>query len=305
MNPFSLKDRIKRPKEHNSANFAELFYERIFVSIMIAYADESGIHDPTGVQHGSEIAVVCGYLSYKEHWDKFCIDWQNELNKNGVKVFHMSEFMDRINAPRKANWPYKGWSEEKRDSFIRTLISIAKSNILLGVGGVLNVRDYDKMSPGWFKDEVEHSYYFCFQLFFDCLLPMLEQFDEPLSPDEQVSFFFDQTKQFETIASKAFHQIKDLRDTKDRMGSLAFVSKKIHKPLQAADLLAYLMRSAQTRKIKTGNNATPPGNWEEDLVSDRNVKMCYYDASNLPQIIENLFKDRLRLIRELLSDKKL
>ena len=230
--------------------------------------------------------------SYKEHWDKFCIEWQSELDKHEVKVFHMSEFIDKINGPQKSNWPYKGWSDEKRDSFIRKLILIAKSKILLGFGGVLNVKDYNKISPNWFKNKVKHPYYFCFQLFFDCLLPTLELFEPPLSPSEQVSFFLDQAKEFVVPAHEAFLEIKNHRDTKDRMGSLAFVNKQTHKPLQAADLLAYIMRTAQTRKINTGSNAIPPGNWEEDLISDLNLKMCYYDASNLAEMIINMSKDR-------------
>jgi hypothetical protein len=38
--------------------------------------------------------------------------------------------------------------------------------------------------------------------------------------------------------------VKSLRDTEDRMCAIAFVDKWRHIPLQAADLLAYLIRSA-------------------------------------------------------------
>jgi len=285
------------------ASLADLFQEKVFVSL-VSYADESGMHDPTGLHHGSDVATVCGYVSHKESWDAFSDEWQTALDKRGVEVFHMAEFMDKINGPSKPDWPYRGWSEPDRDSFMRTLIPIARRYVILGVGGVLNVHDYDIVSPAWLKTDTGHPYHFCFQLFFDCLLPMLEQFEPALAPGEQVAFFFDQNKQFEERASEAFHLIKALRDTNDRFGTITFAEKRRCKGLQAADLLAYLMRSAQSRKIRTGSVAIPSGNWEEDLVSDRNVKMCYYDAGNLPVAIAGLLRLRLEIFEALTKQQE-
>jgi hypothetical protein len=269
---------------------------------LVAYADESGTHDLTGQHQGSEVAAVIGYVSWKDTWELFCSEWQKVLNDYGIAVFHMSECMDKINGPNDPGWPYRNWSDTKRDAFIRSLIHVALDHAWFGVGGLLNVRDYDLVSPDWLKTDAEHPYHFCFQLFFDALLPMLEKVSEPpLPPEEQVAFFFDQNRQCEDRASKAFHLIKALRDSKDRFGSITFATRKQHKPLQAADLIAYIIRQAQTRRIREGHqdswlSGVIPGSWEELLISKRNVNIAYFDASNLKTVIAELEKDRLRLL---------
>ena len=282
-----------------SASFSSLFLERLFVSL-VAYADESGTHDATGQHPGSEIAAVLGYVSWKDDWDNFCSEWQIVLAEYGIEVFHMSECMDKINGPSKPKWPYRGWSDSKRDSFIRSLIGVALNNTLFAVGGTLDVRAYDAVSPGWLKREAEHPYHFSFQMFFDLLLPALETVEPPFAPEDQVAFFFDQNTQFEERATRAFHLIKGLRDSKDRFGSLTFASKKKHKPLQAADLLAYIVRQGQVKRTKSGIEQYPaeliPASWEELLTSRRNVIVGHFDARNLKTVILDLEKDRLRVL---------
>ncbi len=195
-----------------ASSFADLFTERIFVSIVV-FADESGMHDPTGMHHGSDVATVCGYLSHKEQWKNFDDDWQGVLDSKGIRVFHMSEFMDKINGPSKPDWPYRGWSDSERDSFIRALIAVARNYMICGVGGVLNVRDYERVTPAWLKADMEHPYSFCCQVFLDCLVPVFEQLEPPLLPEDRAAFFFDQGNQFKPMAIDSFDVLKALRDS--------------------------------------------------------------------------------------------
>jgi Protein of unknown function (DUF3800) len=238
---------------------------------LISYADESGTHDPTGVHHGSEVALVAGWIADKAVWDNdFEPQWQSVLDRYGVRVpFRMSEFMDKINGPNNPDWPYLGWSDDIRNAFMMELIPVARDSSRFAVGGAVNVQDYDRILPEWIKDDAQHPYTFCFQLLLNVLLPYLESsLEPPLGPDDQVGFFFDQQKEFEKRARLAFHRVKTLRDYKNRMGALAFVDKRKYLPLQAADLLAYLIRSAQARRIKTGFREFlfVPGNWESEII---------------------------------------
>jgi len=265
---------------------------------LVAYADESGTHDPSGVQPGSEVAAIVGYVSWKEDWDKFFTPaWQSVLSEYGVAVFHMSEFMDQKNGPSKPEWPYGGWSKDKRDVFARRLISTAVENSLFAVGGVLNVRDYDAVSPDWLKSETEHPYHFCFQLFFDMFLSTLRKhFEKPLlAQGEQAAFFFDRQNEFQSKARDTFAIVKAVRDMEGWMGKLEFVSKEGHVPLQAVDLLAYIMRTSQARRIRERSNQIRRGNWEELLVSKGNVVMGYYDAQNLRAAISGAREIRLAM----------
>ncbi len=267
---------------------------------LIAYADESGTHDPTGLQQGSEVAIVTGWVADKSVWDNdFETQWCGVLGQYQVHVpFRMSDFMDRINGPKNPTWPYHEWSDDKRNAFIMELIPIARDNAWFGVGGAVNVRDYDEYLPDWVKDDAQHPYTFCFQLFFNLLLPILEEDPEPpLKPGEQVAFFFDRQKQFEKRGKLAFDRVKSLRDTEDRMGAIAFVDKRHYIPLQAADLLAYLIRSAQAKRVKTGVRefSFVPGNWESEIMSRQNVAIGYYEKGRLPELLERIHRTGRRL----------
>ena len=281
--------------QSTSSRIALLFKERVIVNL-ISYADESGTHDPTGTHHGSEVAIVVGWVADKAIWDdQFEPQWRSALERYEIKVpFRMSEFMDRINGPNNPDWPYHGWSDEKRNAFMMELIPIVRDTAWFAVGGAVNVKDYDQCLPDWIKDDAQHPYTFCFQLLLNVLLPELEKsLEPPLAPDDQVAFFFDQQKEFEKRARLAFNRVKGLRDTRDRMGALAFVDKRKYVPLQAADLLAYLLRSAQAKRIKEGIQefSFVPGNWESDIVSRHNVMVGYYEKDHLRQLLEIILKD--------------
>lgn len=66
------------PARGSFAEIASLFHERVFVSL-VAYADESGTHDATGIQPGGEVAVVAGWVAWKEDWDWFDEEWRQAL----------------------------------------------------------------------------------------------------------------------------------------------------------------------------------------------------------------------------------
>jgi len=273
----------------------DLFKERIIVNL-ISYADESGTHDPTGQHHGSEVALVVGLIADKAAWDDvFDQQWLSVLESYGIKVpFRMSEFMDKTNGPRNPEWPYLAWSNEKRNDFMMELIPIARDSAWFGVGGAVNVADYDQYLPDWIKDDAQHPYTFCFQLLLQTLLPILEEnLDPPLEPDDQIAFFFDQQKQFEKRAKLAFDRVKCLRDGNDRMGALAFVDKRRYIPLQAADLIAYLIRSGQAKRVKDGikEPSFVLGNWESEIMSRRNIAIAYYEKEKLRELLEIILRD--------------
>ena len=81
------------PKLLDFKGFIEAFSsERYFVIIKV-YADESGTHDKTGRQKGSQVPVIAGYLASAEYWKSFNDNWQSVLKhkKYGVDYFHNKE----------------------------------------------------------------------------------------------------------------------------------------------------------------------------------------------------------------------
>ena len=119
------------------------------------------------------------------------------------------------------------------------------------------------------------------------MLHALELFAPPIAPQEQVAFFFDRQKQFKAKALQTYDLTRALKDSKNRMGSIAFENKKSYIPLQAADLLAFRQRKVLTRMIK-GLAPISTGSWDEALESRHNLIMNYFDGQNLPIVISGM-----------------
>jgi hypothetical protein len=255
---------------------------------LICYVDETGTHDPSGAHPGSEVVAVAGYLSWQEDWQIFCGQWQEVLYSYQVPVFHMSEFNAVDSTDPK--WPYRGWSRDKKDSFIHKLIPIARDNTLSGIVGLVSTKDYDNLVPIWMKEWISHPYFFCFQLFFDCVLSILKEFEHPFPPEQKITFILDQQQQFKNIALSRFDAFCDTVDKENRFGSITFANNKDHPPLQAADLLAFRMRKMLTRKFKNQNVITEKGSWDDALLARKNVYNKYHDAETLKIVVSDLSK---------------
>jgi len=268
---------IREKAEKKFRKFASLFRERLFMNLM-SFADESGTHDIFGLQPGSEVAGVVGYLSWNTRLETYCGQWQEVLYRYNVKFFHYSEFMNEENGPKDPNWPYHGWSREKRDRFIRELIPIARNNTIIGIGGLVSVQDYNAIILDSAK--YDHPYHFCFDLFFGAMSCFLRNgslwgYTSPFMPNEKVAFFFDRVdKKKKQIALDQYNHALS-HDEENRFGGIAFVSKEDYPQLQAADLLVGRTRIICTRIFK-GNQPVNENSWDEDLGIGGRILAMYF-----------------------------
>jgi hypothetical protein len=249
------------------------------------YGDESGTHDARGLKPGSDACGVFAYAAWERDWRKFETVWSARL-RGQVAVFHMRDFM------RDKSYPYRNWTSEQRQRFIQSLIKVARDKTRFGIGGLLYVPDYDQYVPDRRKEERGHPYYFSFQLFFDQLLPQLEKFNPPLPQGQQVAFVFDEN-QFQDLATKAFWEIKQIRDKKNRLGSIKFLTKDKCVAFQAADMAGWLFREDLSRMKKK----LPRREWVDQLIERRNMLVGYYDHSNLPKYVAGISEIRRHLAR--------
>jgi len=265
--------------------FASLFRERVFVTL-VCYVDETGVHDPTGSHPGAEVAAVAGYLSHSENWEDFTAGWQSVLEAYHVETFHMSDFSNEQRCAANPGSPYHGWPDYKRHRFIHDLIQVATEQTLCGISGLISVRDYHRLMPPLLKEMVVHPYYFCFQLFFEELLHCVKcEFEEPFAAGERIAFFFDQQDEFQLKAHDLFMKFKEARDIDDRMGTIAFASKKECVPLQAADLLASRTRKMFGRRLRGDSPLIKPGSWDEALLARGHVHTPSYNEEAFKTVI--------------------
>lgn len=209
-----------------------------------AFADESGTHDVKGLQPGSEVLAVVGFVAGRHQWLRMSRMWNRRLRREGItKPFHMREV---ANEP-----PYNTWSQCRRDRFLRQMINIARDKTWFAIGATVQVKDYDEVVPQWLKDSDQHPYFFCVRLFLDALLNLLKtDLDLKLKTKESIACIFDRQQEFQDQEIATFNGLKALRDPENRLSSLTFGSREQYVPLQAADLMAYYGRRIVAHKLK-------------------------------------------------------
>jgi hypothetical protein len=243
---------------------------------LTVYADESGIHDKSGLSAGSEVTAIAGYVATKQNWDLVTRRWNTALRKYQVEAFHMSDYW-------REKPPYDKWSKAKQKRFLTNLIKVARDNTWFAIGAMVPTKDWNEALPEDIKGgglggklTFDHPYHFCFQMFFARFMELLTiEIDKRFANrkiKETVAFVFEQQKQFEDIASAGFDIIKTVVDPDDRMASLTFGSKENHIPLQAADLMAFYARRILTHQLQ-GKAWRDPF---ELLLEERHNLMLYH-----------------------------
>jgi hypothetical protein len=203
-------------------------------AVLIAYMDESGTHDPTGVQRGSATPTIAGYLAPYKMWTSFQRKWLKVLRRYEMwGRFHMKEYIAE-------RGEFEGWSAAKRLSFMKALCDTIRSHELIGLGGTVDVKDYDLILPQWAKDEIRHPYYFCFA----AMMKSLAQWNPDLDlSNNRINFVFDRKEGFQGFTEEMFYRLKKSSPIHARLlGDISFRSSDALMPLQAADLLAYETR---------------------------------------------------------------
>jgi len=210
--------------------------------------------------------------------------WKGRL-AGKVLSFHMRDFM------REKAYPYRNWSPNERKEFIESLIDVAKNKTRFGFGALVYVPDYDQIVPDDLKQERGHPFYFSFQLFFDMLLRQLDGYYLSLPKGQQVAFIFEEN-QFQDIATRAFWEIKKIRDKNSRLGSITFLSKNKCVAFQAADMAGWLFREDLSRRKK----GLPRRECVNRLLkrgTDNAVTVGYYDRDNLSTHVAEVRRTRL------------
>jgi hypothetical protein len=275
------------PQDGGFKEFAALFHEGLFVNL-ICYGDESGIHDATGLQPGSDVAVVAGCFALKHEWEAFEILWCNVLEKYRVPVFHMSDFVASEFHPKP---PYSGLSKQEREDFVTDLCKVVRACPIYKVGRAVHVKEYAEVFPDKVKSFFRHPYHFCFWQLLSEFVDGNEMRLSWFPRGERVAFFFEQQDQFSDHAVQTFNRFISKLDPTHLLGSIAFVRKDYYVPLQAADLFAYRYRTRESRARREGASVVilERGSWDE-ILFDEKTSTHYYDADAMRGITPRLIQ---------------
>jgi uncharacterized protein DUF3800 len=241
---------------------------------LIAYTDESGIHDQ------AKSVVVAGWVSTKELWAEFTLQWESVLCEYGARKLHTHQ-LGRA-ARDKPGGLYTGWDDAKAERFLRDLIPVARDNVIFGLAASVSVKDYEEITKTKLGLDWGKPFYFAFEFFLRQLSGCVKR--EPLNSQfaahERLLLIYGRQRDYRKQMEAAFDDLKDKRAIDHRIGDILISEDDNQVPLQAADLLAHSFYTMFDRKL-AGKTVIEPGSLYEELNSKRNIFTPYCDRDIL------------------------
>lgn len=216
------------------------------VLLLKAYLDDSGkSNDPDG-----SITCIAGAISPLQAWEELEDEWKQVLSKYEVPYLHMKEYAHSIPGS-----PFEKWKgrEDIRRSFLSSLMDIMGKHILGVFGTTVPNAHFERLSFEQ-RQRLHDPYFMCFQhTILEAGVNVFAEFNtvgESLNipsseiPDgEKLEVIFSRQDEFRTGAETFYETIRNGMTIGPMLGSFTWASYKDVIPLQAADLIAYEVRS--------------------------------------------------------------
>jgi hypothetical protein len=202
---------------------------------------------------GHPLLVIAGYVATKEAWEAFSKQWsQRVLSPFGIPYFHSTEIRS------KHAKLYRYLSFDQRRELLAAACHVICSHVDSGVAVYMRPHDWNSSTTHVQRSRWGSAYGACMEL----LLSALSQY---LSAPQRVSVFLEGGHVNANDATRRVRNYKHdtepiewpecvedsmrigdnpPRTTAVRIGDVALVSKTASMPVQAADLLAYLVAAA-------------------------------------------------------------
>jgi len=206
--------------------------------------------DDSGTDGNSDIAIAACYVSTKRGWDEFVTDWDRAREAEGFDCFHMTDF---VAPPGQKKKPWCDWDATKKDRVFARLGEIINRNKRIGVAVAIPKSQWDEV-PDWIRAHFGYEHYtFAVRMCMTAIgnwrrqsmmtLPIRYIFDFEMNHSQK-------RQEIETILDMVSmphnHELAGMLGLEP--SGYSFERKEVIKPLQAADILAWRMRS-HMRKI--------------------------------------------------------
>jgi hypothetical protein len=222
--PYSFIEHLAR-----SVLFAQ-YSDDALIAMFTAYFDASGHPDRRSV------LTVAGFVSTVKKWTRFDTEWNAILKSEGVKVFHMTDF---VSSQGEFAVGWKG-ETDKRRVFIERLVACLKKNVNKAFRATVVLTDYQEANESYQLEEfVGPPYSFCSMV---CVYTLRRWAARKNGLRKTLYYFEDGDKdkgEFER-AHKAAYKINP-----------KFLDKTEAVAFQAADLTGWKIRSSIEGAIKS------------------------------------------------------
>lgn len=201
-----------------------------------------GYFDESGKFADHSIVAFCGLMNTVERWETFKPEWRYCLRHHGITSLHMSK--GALNFKRQFSAKRPALGREDRIKVLSTFIVAIKQHVELGVVADMDVRAYKNLKSH-IQQKVGDPYFVSFKT---ALIKTLD-YVKP-TPDSILSVMCDDEEQYAPLCYKLFNKVRrEYPALRKLLSSICFGDDELILPLQAADLLAYIVRSESARKF--------------------------------------------------------
>jgi hypothetical protein len=240
--------------------------ERMFVVLTVtdrsyleAAMDDSGSHD------GAPVSVIAGYFGGHRRWIEFDDRWRAVLARYGVSEFHAKPFWSRDKEGTRISGEYKGWSNDRAESFLDELLRIIESSErIFPFACAVENKQWEKQTEETKRifsgASHEHpdgkpskSMFLAFQR---CILSVADY----CKPGIRAHYIFDDDHGKNSAwAAICYGQLKQQfqnsdSDTYASIGQFSLADSEDAPPLQASDLLSYEAKKYAQHFLETGRD---------------------------------------------------
>lgn len=227
------------------------------------------------------MTIAACYVSTKTQWDEFNKNWRKALDDEGLAFFHMTDFTASREHGVK---PYCDWDQPKRERFYYRLANIINTRMKAGFVFGLPTQSFDLYTPEHFKRDLGKRH---FTFAVRSVLDLVSQWYASYGSGKAVQYVFDRTGKGVGEITAIFDIAKERPEWAAKLGfrpsepdGIAFQNKEYFRPLQAADILAWNMRSFMQGEISKG--------WPETPARLRS----YFQALRKPSVRIGFMRDR-------------
>jgi hypothetical protein len=217
--------------EYSSAEFFEFLDPRRehLMAILTSYWDESGKFED------QKVVSFCGVCLSRSKIESFEEDWSELLRRNGLSYLKVS---DALKADRKLSAIIPAQTVGERIEALKPFVSCLAERFELGVAIAVNVEAF-KRTKEHIKKKIaggEDPFYFAF-------LTAIAHFVNYRQEDDRIAVVFDDDEKTASRCLALYRRMKIIdADYRAALASITFADDQAYKPLQAADLLAGLVR---------------------------------------------------------------
>jgi len=250
----------------------------VYVAALTVHFDDSGTHKE------APIAVVAGWISPVAQWKKFVRDWKKAAADEGFKVFHMAEFMANNHKSEFAD--KDKWNDAKKLRVVRRLREIITQRAVRGFGITVHKKDYDDLVQGDLCNKFGDFHY---SWAVSTVIGLLENWRESTRIREPIEYIFDRMTEGRKEIEQIFLNAESKDDSLHRYGIYkgchSFRDKAVILPLQAADMMAWLLYQRGLNDV-SGKKGHPLTVETFDYFNQRNFKGGSFSRTNLDDLMK-------------------